>query len=73
LVRAVALHRRILRHGHRRKGILNILPAVAIGFLLIDSKELFHRSFQLSFLASGLSALLLFRFRSGHRGRWLMQ
>lgn len=37
----------------RRRRILNLLAAVAIGFLVLDPEQLFEASFQLSFLAVG--------------------
>jgi competence protein ComEC len=36
---------------YRRGRVLNVLAALAIGFLLLDPEELFDASFQLSFLA----------------------
>jgi len=39
------------RHFYRRRSILNLLAAVAIGFLALDPEQLFEASFQLSFLA----------------------
>jgi len=38
---------------YREARILNILAAVAIGFLLLDPEQIFDASFQLSFLAVG--------------------
>jgi competence protein ComEC len=38
---------------HREKRILNLLGAVAIGFLVLDPAQLFEPSFQLTFLAVG--------------------
>jgi len=40
----------------RERRILNLLAAVALGFLLIDPEQLFDPSFQLSFLAVGFLA-----------------
>lgn len=37
----------------RRRRILNILAAVAIGFLVLDPEQMFEASFQLTFLAVG--------------------
>ena len=37
----------------RRRRVLNILAAVAIGFLLLDPEQMFEASFQLTFLAVG--------------------
>lgn len=39
---------------YRRRRLLNILAAVALGFLLIDPEQLFEASFQLSFLSVAL-------------------
>jgi competence protein ComEC len=41
----------VARFVYRRTRILNILAAVAIGFLLFDPGQLFEASFQLSFLS----------------------
>ena len=43
----------IARLFYREGRILNILAAVAIGFLLVDPEQLFDASFQLSFLSVG--------------------
>ncbi len=43
----------IARLFYREGRILNILAAVAIGFLLLDPDQIFDASFQLSFLAVG--------------------
>lgn len=37
----------------RRRRVLNILAAVAIGFLVLDPEQMFEASFQLTFLAVG--------------------
>ncbi len=39
------------RYLYRRLRVLNLLAAVAIGFLILDPEQLFEASFQLSFLA----------------------
>ncbi|MFN7993502.1 MAG: ComEC/Rec2 family competence protein [Bryobacteraceae bacterium] len=43
----------IARLFYRRGRVLNILAAVALGFLLIDPEQMFEASFQLTFLAVG--------------------
>ena len=45
-----AIGRTFFRHGR----LLNILSAVALGFLVVDPEELFDSSFQLSFMAVAL-------------------
>jgi competence protein ComEC len=39
------------RYFYRRHRLLNLLAAIAIGFLVFDSQQLFEASFQLSFLS----------------------
>ncbi|HWQ54216.1 MAG TPA: ComEC/Rec2 family competence protein [Bryobacteraceae bacterium] len=39
------------RHFYRERRLMNLLAAVAIGFLVIDPEQMFEASFQLSFLA----------------------
>ncbi|MCL5743118.1 MAG: ComEC/Rec2 family competence protein, partial [Acidobacteria bacterium] len=46
------------RHFYRRCRVLNLLAAVAIGFLLLDPEQMFEPSFQLSFLAVAAIAVL---------------
>ena len=41
----------IARYFYRERRPLNLLAAVAIGFLLLDPDQLFDASFQLTFLA----------------------
>ncbi len=58
----------------RQKRALNLLAAVALGFLLLDPDQLFDASFQLSFLAVaflGAFATPLIRATSGPLGRGL--
>jgi competence protein ComEC len=43
---------------YRQRRILNLLAAIAIGFLLIDPQQLFEPSFQLTFLAVGFLGAL---------------
>ena len=43
----------IAGYFYRRKRPLNLLAAVAIGYLLVDPRQLFDPSFQLTFLAVG--------------------
>ncbi|MEO8595703.1 MAG: ComEC/Rec2 family competence protein [Candidatus Solibacter sp.] len=43
----------IARYFYRETRILNLLAAVALGFLLFDPEQLFDASFQLTFLAVG--------------------
>jgi competence protein ComEC len=43
---------------YRQRRVLNILAAVAIGFLILDSEQLFDPSFQLSFLSVGVIGAL---------------
>ena len=43
----------IASYFFRRRRILNILAAVAIGFLVLDPEQMFEASFQLTFLAVG--------------------
>jgi len=50
----------VARYFYRRGRLLNLLAAVAIGFLLLDPEQMFEASFQLSFLAvAALGALAL--------------
>ena len=42
---------------YRESRIVNLLAAVAIGFLVLDPEQMFDASFQLSFLAVGFIAL----------------
>jgi competence protein ComEC len=44
------------RFLYRRGSLLNLLKAVAIGFLVLDPEQMFEASFQLSFLAVGFLA-----------------
>lgn len=48
----------LARYFYRRRQLLNILAAVAVCFLLIDPRQLFEASFQLSFLAVAAIAAL---------------
>ncbi len=41
----------VARYFYRRGRLLNLLAAVAIGFVLLDPEQMFEASFQLSFLA----------------------
>lgn len=41
----------IARYFYRDRSLLNLLAAVAFGFLLLDPRQLFEASFQLSFLS----------------------
>jgi competence protein ComEC len=41
------------RYFYRERRIMNLLAAVAIGFLVLDPEQMFEPSFQLSFLAVG--------------------
>jgi competence protein ComEC len=43
----------IAGHFYRERRIMNLLAAVALGFLLLDPDQLFEASFQLTFLAVG--------------------
>jgi len=43
----------IAGYFYRQRRIMNLLAAVALGFLLLDPEELFDASFQLTFLAVG--------------------
>src|SRR6185369_134302 len=44
------------RFFYRERRIMNLLAAVAIGFLVLDPEQMFEPSFQLSFLAVGFLA-----------------
>ncbi|MFN3322234.1 MAG: ComEC/Rec2 family competence protein [Bryobacteraceae bacterium] len=58
----------IARCFYRRTRLLNLLAAIAIGFLVVDPEQLFEPSFQLSFLAVaaiGAFAIPLFERTSG--------
>ena len=46
----------IAGYFHRERRIMNLLAAVALGFLLLDPEQLFEASFQLTFLAVGFLA-----------------
>src|SRR5208282_3486785 len=59
---------------YRQRRPLNLLAAVALGFLLLDPGQLFDASFQLTFLAVaflGAFATPLVRATSGPRARGL--
>jgi competence protein ComEC len=59
---------------YRERRPLNLLAAVALGFLLLDPDQLFDPSFQLTFLAVGFLAVFaspLLRATSGPLGRGL--
>lgn len=43
---------------YRQRRIMNLLAAVALGFLLLDPEQMFEPSFQLSFLSVGFIAAL---------------
>ncbi len=47
-----------LRYIYRRSRLLNVLAAVALGFVVFDPEQLFDASFQLSFLAVALIGAL---------------
>ncbi|MGH9662888.1 MAG: ComEC/Rec2 family competence protein [Bryobacteraceae bacterium] len=62
------------RYFFRQRRLMNLLAAVAAGFLLVDPAELFDASFQLSFLsiaAIGALAVPLFEATSGLYSRAL--
>ena len=64
----------IAGYFYRERRALNLLAAVAIGFLVLDPDQLFEASFQLSFLAVaflGAFATPLIRATSGPLGRGL--
>ena len=64
----------IARYFYRQRRPLNLLAAVAMGFLLLDPGQLFDASFQLTFLAVaflGAFATPLVRATSGPRSRGL--
>jgi competence protein ComEC len=44
------------RYFYRERRLINLLAAVAIGFLVLDPEQMFEASFQLSFLAVGFIA-----------------
>jgi competence protein ComEC len=46
----------IAAYFFRRRRIMNLVAAVALGFLLLDPEQLFEASFQLTFLAVGFLA-----------------
>ncbi|MFB3829725.1 MAG: ComEC/Rec2 family competence protein [Bryobacteraceae bacterium] len=46
------------RYFFRERRILNLLAAVAIGFLVLDTEQMFEASFQLSFLAVAAIAVI---------------
>ena len=54
----------------RERRIMNLLAAVALGFLLLDPDQLFEASFQLTFLAVGFLARSLHRPSPPPRDRW---
>ena len=75
-VRSAAALTLVIVAGHffRQKRPLNLLAAIALGFLLFDPDQLFDASFQLSFLAVaflGAFATPLIRATSGPLGRGL--
>ncbi|MGB7758694.1 MAG: ComEC/Rec2 family competence protein, partial [Bryobacteraceae bacterium] len=77
-VRSAAALTLVIAAGHffRQKRPLNLLAAVALGFLLVDPDQLFDASFQLSFLAVaflGAFATPLIRATSGPLGRGLSE
>jgi competence protein ComEC len=41
----------VARYFHRRGRVMNLLAAIALGFLILDPDQLFDASFQLSFLS----------------------
>lgn len=47
----------ICGYFYRRRRVMNLLAAVALGFLLLDPEQLFEASFQLTFLAVGFLAV----------------
>ena len=64
----------VARYFYRQRRPLNLLAAVALGFLLLDPGQLFDASFQLTFLAVaflGAFATPLIRATSGPRSRAL--
>jgi len=64
----------VARYFYRQRRPLNLLAAVALGFLLLDPGQLFDASFQLTFLAVaflGVFATPLIRATSGPRSRGL--
>ena len=63
------------RFFYRERRIMNLLAAVAIGFLLLDPEQMFEPSFQLSFLAVGFIGAFATPLLGGHhrapgRGHW---
>ena len=66
----------IARYFYRERRPLNLLAAIAIGFLLLDPDQLFDASFQLTFLAVaflGAFAAPLIQATSGPLGRGLSE
>jgi len=64
----------VCRFFYRRRRALNLLAAVALGFLIVDPDQLFDASFQLTFLAVaflGVFAVPLIEATSGPLGRGL--